>query len=43
MASDIRYWAKELGVSGNHLHEAIRVHGTPMDKVRAAFHRDKTA
>ena len=38
LASDIAYWSKELGVSGDALHEAIRSHGTHVDKVRAALH-----
>ncbi len=38
MASDIAYWAKEFHVSGEQLHEAIRTHGTHVDKVRAALH-----
>ena len=37
MASDIAYWSKEFGVTGQILHEAIRVHGTHVDKVRAAL------
>jgi len=37
MASDIAYWAKEFGVSGDTLHEVIRAHGTHVDKVRAAL------
>jgi hypothetical protein len=37
MASDIHYWSKELGVTGQMLHEAIRVHGTKVEKVRAAL------
>ncbi len=37
LASDIHYWAKEFGVSGQLLHEAIRVHGTKVEKVRAAL------
>jgi hypothetical protein len=41
MASDIAYWAKEFHVSGQVLHEAIRVHGTHVEKVRAALaHHD---
>ena len=28
MSSDISYWSKELGVTGDKLHEAIRTHGT---------------
>jgi hypothetical protein len=37
MASDILYWAKHFGVTGQILHEAIRVHGTKVEKVRAAL------
>ncbi len=37
VASDIHYWSKEFGVSGEKLHEAIRVHGTHVAKVKAAF------
>jgi hypothetical protein len=37
LASDIHYWAKEFGVTGQLLHEAIRVHGTHVEKVRAAL------
>ncbi len=37
MASDIAYWSKEFGVTGQILHEAIRVHGTHVEKVRAAL------
>jgi hypothetical protein len=37
IASDIHYWAKEFKVSGQLLHEAIRVHGTRVEKVRAAL------
>ena len=37
LASDIHYWTKELGVTGQILHEAIRVHGTHVDKIRAAL------
>jgi hypothetical protein len=41
LASDIRYWGHEFHVSGQLLHEAIRVHGTSVDKVRAALaHHD---
>ena len=43
MASDIAYWAKELHVTGDQLHEAIRAHGTHVDKVRAALHPHHTA
>jgi hypothetical protein len=39
MASDIAYWAHEFHVSGEQLHEAIRVHGTHVEKVRAALHK----
>jgi hypothetical protein len=38
MSSDIAYWSKEFGVTGDKLHEAIRAHGTHVDKVRAALH-----
>ena len=43
LASDIAYWSKEFGVTGDALHEAIRSHGTHVDKVRAALHPAKTA
>ncbi len=39
MASDIAYWAKELHISGEALHEAIRTHGTHVDKIRKALHK----
>ena len=38
MASDIAYWSKEFGVTGDQLHELIRSHGTHVDKVRSALH-----
>jgi hypothetical protein len=38
LASDIAYWSKEFGVTGDKLHEAIRAHGTHVDKVRSALH-----
>ncbi len=38
MASDIAYWAHEFHTTGEKLHEAIRAHGTHVDKVRAALH-----
>jgi len=38
MASDIAYWSKEFGVTGDKLHEAIRAHGTHVDKIRASLH-----
>jgi len=38
LSSDIAYWSKEFGVTGDKLHEAIRAHGTHVDKVRAALH-----
>ena len=41
MASDIAYWAKALGVTGQQLHETIRVHGTHVGKVCAALHAHK--
>ena len=37
LASDVHYWSKELGVTGDALHEAIRVHGTKVEKVKAAL------
>ena len=39
IASDVAYWAGEFGVTGDQLHEAIRAHGTHVDKVRAALHK----
>jgi hypothetical protein len=39
MASDIAYWSKEFGVTGDQLHEAIRSHGTHVEKVRLALHK----
>ena len=41
LASDIRYWANELGVSGQVLHEAVRVHGTSVAKVRTALEHNR--
>jgi Protein of unknown function (DUF3606) len=38
MSSDIAYWSKEFGITGTELHEAIRVHGTHVEKVRAGLH-----
>jgi hypothetical protein len=32
------YWAHQFNVTTQVLHEAIRVHGTKVDKVRAALH-----
>lgn len=37
LASDIHYWTKELGVTGQILHEAIRTHGNHVVKIRAAL------
>lgn len=37
VASDIAYWSKHFQVSGEVLHEAIRVHGHHVAKVRAAL------
>ena len=37
MSSDIAYWSREFGVTGDQLHEAIRSHGTHVEKIRAAF------
>jgi Protein of unknown function (DUF3606) len=41
MASDIAHWSKEFGVTGDQLHEAIRSHGTNVEKVRVALHPHK--
>jgi hypothetical protein len=41
MTSDIAYWSKEFGVTGDQLHEAIRSHGTHVEKVRASLHTHK--
>ena len=41
MSSDIAYWSKEFGVTGDQLHECIRAHGTHVDKVRAALRPNK--
>jgi len=38
ISSDMAYWAHEFGVTTQVLHEAIRVHGTKVDKVRASLH-----
>ncbi len=37
LASDIHYWTKELDVTGQILHEAIRTHGTHVVKIRTAL------
>ncbi len=41
LASDIHYWAKEFHVTGQQLHEAIRVHGTHVTKIREALKHHK--
>ena len=41
IASDIHYWAEEFHVTGQQLHEAIRVHGTHVTKVREALKHHK--
>ena len=41
LSSDIHYWAQEFNVTGQQLHEAIRVHGTHVKKVRKALHPKK--
>jgi hypothetical protein len=41
LASDIHYWAQEFNVTGQQLHEAIRVHGTHVKKVREALTHKK--
>ena len=38
ISSDKAYWAHEFNVTTQVLHEAIRVHGTKVDKVRASLH-----
>ncbi len=38
ISSDIAYWSREFAVTGDHLHELIRSHGTHVDKLRAALH-----
>ena len=38
ISSDMAYWAHQFGVTTQVLHEAIRVHGTKVDKVRTALH-----
>ena len=46
LSSDIAYWSKEFGVTGDALHEALRVHGYKVAKVRAALaahHRGDSA
>ena len=40
--NNIAYWAKEFHVTGDQLHEAIRTHGTHVEKVRAALHSHAT-
>jgi hypothetical protein len=42
MASDIHYWAQEFNVTGQKLHEAIRVHGTHVTKIREALTSHKS-
>ena len=37
VSSDIAFWSKEFGVTGDALHEALRVHGHKVAKVRAAL------
>jgi hypothetical protein len=37
LASDIHYWAEEFHITGQQLHEAIRVHGTHVSKIREAL------
>jgi hypothetical protein len=43
IASDIRYWANQFGVSGQLLHEAIRVHGTSVEKVKTALEKGEVS
>lgn len=37
ISSDVHYWSDHFGVTGETLHEAIRVHGTTVAKVKAAL------
>ncbi len=37
VSAEIAHWSKEFGVTGDQLHEAIRVHGTKVDKIRTAL------
>jgi hypothetical protein len=37
LSSDIHYWAAEFHITGQQLHEAIRVHGTHVSKIREAL------
>ena len=39
IASDVAYWSGQFGITGDQLHEAIRAHGTRVNKVRAALHK----
>lgn len=41
LSSDIHYWTKEFNVTGQQLHEAIRVHGTHVKKIREALKHHK--
>jgi hypothetical protein len=41
LASDIHYWAEEFHVTGQQLHEAMRVHGTHVAKIREALKNHK--
>jgi hypothetical protein len=43
LSSDVAYWSHEFGVTGAVLHDAIRIHGTHPEKVRAALHPHRTA
>jgi|HubBroStandDraft_2_1064218.scaffolds.fasta_scaffold957418_1 hypothetical protein len=42
LASDIHYWAQEFHVTGRQLHEAMRVHGTHVAKIREALKHHKS-
>ena len=41
LASDVRYWSAQFRVTGQVLHEAVRVHGTSVAKVRAAIEQNR--
>jgi len=41
LSSDIHYWAEHFNVTGQQLHEAIRVHGTHVSKVSESLKSKK--
>ncbi|RYD37276.1 MAG: DUF3606 domain-containing protein [Verrucomicrobiaceae bacterium] len=34
---EVRYWAKELGVTEEHLRQLVRDHGVPVEAIRSAI------